>query len=87
MATETLRAAVAKFGSYERRHVRTVLEAEMIAACERGESGTQAHVGQLEMLAGVGAELDRRSALIPPPPFVEVNRENGVRLSFSVRVF
>ena len=69
------------------QHVRRTLEAEGIAACERGEVGTQAHVGRLELLGAVGAELDRRGHLLPLPPFVDVCHEDGIRMAVTVRVF
>jgi hypothetical protein len=83
----TIRQAVAKFGSWELRQARRSLEAELMAACAAGVKGTQAHAGQLEMLAAIGAELDARSALVPPPPFVDTCLEDGLRYSMQVRVF
>lgn len=73
--------------SHVLRHVRRALESELIAFCATGQRGTQAHVGRLELLAAVGAELDHRSALHEPPPYVDLCVENGVRLSFQIRVF
>lgn len=88
---ETIAAVVARHDSSTLRHIRRALEAELLAACEGGENGTQAHAGKLEMLAAVGAALDHRGALLPPPPWVEVNRvtEYGAtaRLSDAVRVY
>ncbi len=88
MAKKTASQQVAsRLGNYELRHIRATLEAEMLAAADRGEVMTQAHIGQLEMLQAVGEELDRRGQLTPPPPFVDISHENGRRLSFAVRVF
>jgi len=79
---------VAKMDTLTLQHVRRTIEAEMLAACAAAVRGTQAHIGQLEMLAAVGAELDARGALLPPPPYVEVRDEaGGPSLSFAVRVF
>ena len=75
-------------GSYTLRHIRRTLEAEMLASVAANETGTQMHVGKLEMLAAVGAELDARGELLDPPPFMETDLEDGrIRLSYSVRVF
>lgn len=79
--------AARMMNAYQLRQVRRAIESEMMAACAAGVVGTQAHVGQLELLAAVGAELDARGELLPPPPYVETDREGDVRLSFSVRVF
>ena len=87
MTPEIIAKVASKQSDAALRHVRSTLEAEMLAAIAAGERGTQAHAGKLEMLAAVGAELDRRGALAPPPPYVEVDREDGQRISFSVRVF
>jgi|HubBroStandDraft_3_1064219.scaffolds.fasta_scaffold17236_2 hypothetical protein len=87
MNTHTTNAAKT-LGSYTLRHIRRTIEAEMLAAVANGVNMTQAHVGQLEMLAAVGAELDARGELLNPPPYVETDLEDGrIRLSYSVRVF
>lgn len=89
--TAAIRAAVASFSSADLRYARRVIEAELIAVAKSGRTATQAHAGQLEMLAAIGEELDHRGALIPPPPWVEACSvtEYGatVRLPCSVRVF
>lgn len=79
--------AVAAQDTRDLQHVRRVLEAELLAACASGVMGTQAHAGQLEMLQAIGEELDRRGALFPAPPFVDVCHEDGIRSSVTVRVF
>ena len=63
---------------------RKAIEAEQIAACT-AQAGrmTQANVGQL----AIGAELSARNSPLAGPAWVEVDREDGFRLSFSVRVF
>ena len=85
----TIKAAVAKFTNEELRHVRRTVEAEMLAAVGRGETMTQAHVGQLEMLGAVGEVLFERNALREPyrPPYIDTCWVDGVRLSFQIRVF
>ncbi len=60
MNTTTVRNAVAKFSTVELLQARGAIESEMLAACAAGVRGTQAHVGQLEMLGEIGAELDAR---------------------------
>ncbi len=59
----------------------------MISACTNGTRGTQAHIGQLELLAAIGCELDERGDLLPAPPYNDVCMEGDVRLSFQIRVF
>jgi hypothetical protein len=86
----TIVAAVAKFSTRELQNARRTIEAELMAACAAGVDGTQAHVGQLEMLGAIGAELDVRNALEPLPPFVDTCIEHGpgdvLRLPFQIRV-
>lgn len=87
----TTRRAVAKFSTADLQTARKAIEAEQIAACT-AQAGrmTQANVGQLEMLEAIGAELSARNSLLEAlagPAWVEVDREDGFRLSFSVRVF
>lgn len=77
---------VSRFDTLDLQHARRAIEREM-EACANGVDGTQAHVGQIDLLTAIGAELDHRDALLPPPPYAEVDREDGFRLSFSVRVF
>lgn len=62
---ETIRGAVAKFGTDDLRHVNARLEAELMAAVEAGRTG-QAVLGALEMLQATGAELLARAALVHP---------------------
>jgi hypothetical protein len=84
---QIIASAVAKFESHDLRHVRRTVEAEMLAAVARGEEMTQAHVGQIELLTAIGAELDRRNELRDPPPYFDTCWVDGHRLSFQVRVF
>lgn len=83
MKKETL----AKYSDTQLRHIRRTLESEMLAAVKSGVTPTQAHVGQLELLQAVGEELYNRGALLPPPPFVDVCHENGIRHGITVRVW
>lgn len=73
------------------RYVRHTIEAEMIAAATACVRGTQAHVGQLELLAAIGAELDARNELLTPPPYVDVCKETvgdvTIRSTIQVRVY
>lgn len=88
---ESTTAAIAKFSTRELQHARRTIEAELLAACAAGVDGTQAHVGQLELLSAIGAELDARNALEPLSPFVDTCIEHGpggvLRLPFQIRVF
>lgn len=73
-------------------HVARVLEADLAAAMARGVRGTQAHVGQFEMLAACGAELDRRGiergvARDGTDLPVLVDAEDDIRYSVAVLVF
>lgn len=82
---------VARYSSSDLRHVRRTLEAELLEHCASGAPSTQAHVGKLEILSAVGAELDHRGALFPPPAWVETNTvseyDATARLSFAIRVY
>lgn len=84
---EQVAKAARNLPSHELRQIRSAIESEMLEAARSGVVMTQTHVGQLEMLQAVGEELYVRNELTPPPPFVDIAHENGVRLSFAVRVF
>lgn len=79
--------AVAKFESHDLRHVRRTVEAEMLAAVAREEEMTQAHIGQIELITAIGAELSKRGELMEPPPYFDTCWVDGHRLSFQIRVF
>ena len=88
MEINTVRNVAARMETHTLRHVCKTLEAEMLALIQGGLTrGTQAHVGMLEMMQACGAELDARGALLPPPPFVDVCVEDGIRYSMQVRVW
>lgn len=85
---ELLASVVARYDSRTLQHVRRTIEAEQLAAVElQAGRMTQQNVGQLELLAAVGAELDRRGHLAPFAPWVEVRSEGSFALSNAVRVF
>jgi hypothetical protein len=84
MNLETITRIVEGMGSYELRHVRDTLNAELEAGMQQGVKGTQAHEGKLEMLAAICAELDTRP--VPSLP-VDICHEDGVRYAVTVRVF
>ena len=88
----TIYNTVRTYESQTLRHVRRVIEAEMLAFAATGAPMTQAHVGQLELMQACGDELHARNELLEPPPFVDVCTESQVgtptlRLSFQIRVF
>jgi hypothetical protein len=75
------------------RHVRATLEIELVAAMANGISGTQAHLGQIEMMEACANELALRNATTARTDLVyEVSHETcadgvPVELSYAVRVF
>ena len=73
--------------SADLRHIRRTIEAELIALAKAGTKFTQAHVGQMELIEACGEELDLRGALLPPPPFVDICHEDGIRYPTTVRVY
>lgn len=83
----TVQNVVAAYDSRTLQHLRRTLELEMTQACDAGVRGTQSHVGQLEMLTAIGAELDTRGHLAPLPAFVDLNHEDGIRFSITVRIY
>lgn len=73
--------------------VRDALNTYLTDALLAGVTGTQAHVGQLEMLAAVCAEIYNRPVR-RRPPYIEVSHETiggdpatRVTLSHAIRVF
>jgi hypothetical protein len=84
---ETIRNSISTFSTVELQCARRALENEMLEAVRECIQGTMTHAGKLELLAAIGAELDKRGHLLPVPHWQEVDTEDGHRLSFSVRVF
>lgn len=73
--------------------VRDALNTYLTEAILAGVEGTQAHVGQLEMLAAVAAEIYNRPVR-RRPPYIEVSHETiggdpatRITLSRAIRVF
>lgn len=86
----TVRGAVAEFSTREILHVIAVTNGELEAHMASGAPSTQAHAGQLELLAACVAERDARGAAVVAAamvPWVETNTEDGRRYGVSVRVF
>ncbi len=55
------RNVASKMSTWNLQRVRAVIEVELISFCATRRAGTQAHLGQIEMLEAVSAELDARS--------------------------
>ena len=85
----TVQSVIALHDSQTLRHVKATIEREQIAAIElQNGRMTQSNVGQLEILAAIGAELSsREDRLSRLPAWVEVRSENGFALSNAIRVF
>lgn len=83
----TIKAAVVKFESYDLRHTRDVLSAELHAAMTDGRRGNTADLGRLEMLQAIGEVLDERREAMTPPAYVDVSYIDGHKLSSAVRVY
>jgi hypothetical protein len=74
--------------------VSRAIESELLAAMAAGVRGTQAHVGQLELLRACTEELDRRG-IVPSTGMardgldlpVLHDTEDGVKYSVAVLVF
>lgn len=70
-------------------HVSGALNAQIEQAMRDGINGTHAHAGMIEMAQACADELvDRRHVKgSRGPGWHDVQWEDGVRLSFSIRVF
>jgi hypothetical protein len=84
---ETIKQTVKGFGTLTLQHVRRTIEAEMIAAMTANVKMTQAHVGQIELMTAIGAELDERGQLNPLPAYFDVSWEDGIKAENSIRCF
>lgn len=92
MTKEIVAAVAKKMSDCDLMTVGQALQAELESSINRGESATQAHIGKIELAAACSEELWARGyengrKRDGSDLYKDVCVEDGIRYSFSVRMF